>query len=46
MAAFETLYKKTPTLGGKIDIVLAITRMHMFFDDKIGVTKNIDRAKQ
>ncbi|KAI5807900.1 26S proteasome subunit RPN7-domain-containing protein [Peziza echinospora] len=46
LAAFETLYKKTPTLGGKIDIVLAITRMHMFFDDKIGVTKNIDRAKQ
>ncbi|KAF8434472.1 26S proteasome subunit RPN7-domain-containing protein [Terfezia claveryi] len=45
LASFEALYKKTPTLGAKIDIVLAIIRIYMFFDDKVGVTKNIERAK-
>ncbi|KAF8473858.1 26S proteasome subunit RPN7-domain-containing protein [Kalaharituber pfeilii] len=46
LAAYEALYKKTPTLGAKIDIVLAIIRMTMFFDDKLATTKHIDRAKQ
>jgi len=46
LAAYEELYIKTPTLGAKIDIVLAIIRMEMFYDDKVGVKKSVERARR
>lgn len=42
---FEKLFEKTAILGTKIDIVLAILRIGLFFDDKLLVKKNIDRAQ-
>ena len=45
MQAYNDVYDKTPSLGAKIDIVLAMVRMGMFFDDKIVVNKNIERAR-
>jgi len=33
-------------LGAKIDIVLAIIRMEMFYDDKAGVKKSVERARR
>ncbi|KAK3699034.1 proteasome regulatory particle subunit [Vermiconidia calcicola] len=44
LEAFEKLIEKTAILGSKIDIVLAIIRIGLFFDDKLLVKKNIDRA--
>ena len=41
---FEKLFDKTSILGTKIDIVLAIIRIGLFFDDKMLVKKNVDRA--
>lgn len=41
---FEKLFEKTGILGTKIDIVLAIIRIGLFFDDKLLVKKNVDRA--
>ena len=46
MAAYEELFTKTPSTGAKIDIVLAMIRIQMFFDDKHGVKQNIDRAQR
>lgn len=43
---FEKLLEKTGILGTKIDIVLAIIRIGMFFDDKVLVKKNVDRCQQ
>lgn len=43
---FEKLFEKTGILGTKIDIVLAIIRLGLFFDDKLLVKKNVDRASQ
>ncbi|KAM3419430.1 hypothetical protein BST61_g5356 [Cercospora zeina] len=43
---FEKLLEKTSILGTKIDIVLAIIRIGLFFDDKLLVKKNVDRAQQ
>ncbi|KAK4506356.1 hypothetical protein PRZ48_000086 [Zasmidium cellare] len=43
---FEKLLEKTSILGAKIDIVLAIIRIGLFFDDKLLVKKNVDRAQQ
>lgn len=43
---FENLLDKTSILGTKIDIVLAIIRIGLFFDDKLLVKKNVDRAQQ
>jgi 26S proteasome regulatory subunit N7 len=43
---FEKLFEKTSILGTKIDIVLAIIRIGLFFDDKLLVKKNVDRAQQ
>ena len=43
---FEKLFEKTGILGTKIDIVLAIIRIGLFFDDKLLVKKNVDRAAQ
>ncbi|KAK5000748.1 proteasome regulatory particle subunit [Elasticomyces elasticus] len=44
LAAYEALLEKTGILGTKIDIVLAIIRIGLFFDDKILVKKSVDRA--
>lgn len=44
LAEFEALFEKTGILGTKIDIVLAIIRIGLFFDDKLLVKKNVDRA--
>ena len=41
---FEKLFEKTGILGTKIDIVLAIVRIGLFFDDKLLVKKNVDRT--
>ena len=43
---FEKLFEKIGILGTKIDIVLAIIRIGLFFDDKLLVKKNVDRASQ
>lgn len=43
--AYEAVLEKTGVLGTKIDIVLAIIRIGIFFGDKVFVKKNIDRAK-
>lgn len=39
------MFENTGVLGTKIDVVLAIVRIGIFFGDKIGVKKNIERAK-
>jgi 26S proteasome regulatory subunit N7 len=39
------LFDKTGILGTRIDIVLAIIRVGLFFTDKILVKKTVDRAK-
>ncbi|KAK4580087.1 proteasome regulatory particle subunit [Recurvomyces mirabilis] len=46
LEAFEALMEKTGILATKIDIVLAIIRIGLFFDDKLLVKKNVDRAQQ
>lgn len=43
---FEKLLEKTGILGTKIDIVLAIIRLGLFFDDKLLVKKSVARASQ
>ncbi|KAL9102303.1 MAG: hypothetical protein Q9163_002521 [Psora crenata] len=45
ISAYESLLEKTGPLGTKIDLVLAIIRVGMFFNDRIGIKKNIDRVK-
>ena len=45
LASYEALLEKTGVLGTKIDLVLAIIRIGIFFGDRIGVKKNVDRAK-
>jgi 26S proteasome regulatory subunit N7 len=44
IAAFEDVFEKTSILGSKIDIVLAIIRIGLFFGDKVLVKKTIERA--
>jgi 26S proteasome regulatory subunit N7 len=44
LEAFEKLMEKTGILASKIDIVLAIIRIAMFFDDKALVKKSVDRC--
>ena len=44
LAEFEKLLDKTGILATKIDIVLAIIRIALFFDDKILARTNIARA--
>lgn len=39
------MFEKTGVLGTKIDLVLAIIRMGIFYGDKILVRKQVDRAK-
>lgn len=45
IAAFESLMEKTGILASKIDIVLAIIRIAMFFDDKALVKKSVERCQ-
>lgn len=44
LAAYESLMEKTGILGSKIDIVLAIIRIGLFFDDKMLVKKSVERC--
>ena len=44
IAAYEDVFEKTGILGTKIDLVLAIIRVGLFFGDKLLVRKNIDRG--
>ncbi|KAF2860520.1 hypothetical protein K470DRAFT_257761 [Piedraia hortae CBS 480.64] len=44
--AFEKLLESTSILATKIDIVLAIIRIGLFFDDKLLVKANVQRAQQ
>ena len=45
MSAHEAIFEKTGILGTKIDLVLAIIRVGLFFGDKLLVKKNVERAK-
>lgn len=45
LSAYESLLEKTGILGTRIDLVLAIIRIGIFFNDKLLVKKNIERAK-
>ncbi|PNP80867.1 hypothetical protein FNYG_05839 [Fusarium nygamai] len=45
IAAYESLSEKTGILGTKIDVVLAIIRMGLFYGDKPLVKKHVERAK-
>ncbi|KAM0077854.1 proteasome regulatory particle subunit [Fusarium odoratissimum] len=45
IAAYESLSEKTGILGTKIDLVLAIIRMGLFYGDKPLVKKHVERAK-
>jgi 26S proteasome regulatory subunit N7 len=45
IAAYEDVFEKTGVLGTKIDLVLAIIRMGLFYGDKQLVKKHVDRAK-
>lgn len=42
---FEKLFEQTSILATKIDLVLCIVRLALFFDDKILTKKNIERAQ-
>ncbi|KIX92665.1 uncharacterized protein Z520_11694 [Fonsecaea multimorphosa CBS 102226] len=44
IAAYEKVFDKTGPLGTKIDIVLAIIRIGIFFNDKAFTKKQIERA--
>ncbi|MCJ1279673.1 hypothetical protein MMC21_007497 [Puttea exsequens] len=45
ISSYEAVFENTGVLGTKIDIVLAILRLQLFFGDRFGVKKNVDRAK-
>ncbi|KXX83430.1 hypothetical protein MMYC01_200024 [Madurella mycetomatis] len=45
IAAYEDVFEKTGVLGTKIDLVLAIIRMGLFYGDKQLVKKHVERAK-
>jgi 26S proteasome regulatory subunit N7 len=44
VSSYEAVFEKTGVLGTKIDIVLAIIRVGLFFGDKVFVKKHVDRA--
>ncbi|KAK7545995.1 26S proteasome subunit RPN7-domain-containing protein [Phyllosticta citricarpa] len=44
IAAYEDVFEKTGILGTKIDLVLAIIRIGLFFGDKVLVKKSVERA--
>ncbi|KAI9826572.1 MAG: hypothetical protein M1832_006168 [Thelocarpon impressellum] len=45
IASYEAVFENTGVLGTRIDLVLAIIRVGLFFVDKVMVKKNIERAK-
>ncbi|KAI2468634.1 PCI-domain-containing protein [Annulohypoxylon bovei var. microspora] len=45
IATYEDVFEKTGILGTKIDLVLAIIRMGLFYGDKALVKKHVARAK-
>lgn len=45
ISTYEAVLEKTGVLGTRIDIVLAIIRIGIFFGDKLLVKKSVDRAK-
>ncbi|MCJ1411386.1 hypothetical protein MMC19_005475 [Ptychographa xylographoides] len=45
LSSYEAVFEKTGILGTKIDLVLAIIRVGLFFGDKLLVKKHVDRAK-
>lgn len=45
ISAYESIFEKTGILGTKIDLVLAIIRMGLFYGDKPLVKKHVERAK-
>ncbi|KAF4125632.1 26S proteasome regulatory subunit N7 [Geosmithia morbida] len=45
IATCEAVFEKTGILGTKIDLVLAIIRIGLFYGDKPLVKKNVERAK-
>lgn len=46
ISAYEDVFEKTGILGTKIDLVLAIIRMGLFYGDKALVKKHVSRAKE
>ncbi|ETN39567.1 uncharacterized protein HMPREF1541_05793 [Cyphellophora europaea CBS 101466] len=44
ISSYEEIFEKTGPLGTKIDIVLAIIRVGLFFNDKAFVKKQVERA--
>ncbi|KIW04164.1 uncharacterized protein PV09_04480 [Verruconis gallopava] len=44
IAAYEAVFEKTSILGTKIDIVLALVRIGLFFNDRIFTKRAIERA--
>ncbi|KAL1960330.1 hypothetical protein VTO42DRAFT_8290 [Malbranchea cinnamomea] len=44
VAAYESLLENTGVLGTKIDIILAISRIGLFFGDRLFVKKSLERA--
>ena len=44
IASYEAMFETTGILGTKIDLVLAIIRIGLFFGDKVLVKKTIERA--
>lgn len=45
ISAYEAVFDKTGILGAKIDLVLAIIRIAIFYGDKLLVKKHVERAK-
>jgi 26S proteasome regulatory subunit N7 len=45
ITAYEDAFEKIGILGTKIDLVLAIIRMGLFYGDKLLVKKHVERAK-
>lgn len=45
ITTYEDVFEKTGILGTKIDLVLAIIRMGLFYGDKLLVKKEVERAK-
>jgi len=45
LTAYNDVFEKTASLGAKIDMVLAMIRVGMFFDDKTVVSKNLEKAR-
>lgn len=44
-ASYEALLEDAGPIGTRIDLVLAMIRIHLFFNDRLAVKTNIDRAK-